>query len=139
MSSHREHLLQVVSNLREIADWIEANADLPMRLQFHNDQISLVVDSLDDLNAAARRLGSFEKNPSSMSLSDWYFGLRRGPLKNTDPIALDIVIDKSRCCKKVTRLRPVEEYECPVSILSDGNEGMATQAAESIDATGGAA
>lgn len=122
-----EQRTEFVAGLRELADFLEANPDLPMsslpHLTFwlpfrHDDQ-----GSEPDLRRWAAAFRTFEK-----SIESGYFHLKhffRG-------LKVVVTVNRDRVCRKVLKTVTREEWECPSSLLEDGGDSGAPPEAETV-------
>lgn len=109
----REQLLELAAGMRQAADWIEANADLPLRTSAV--QVQLRTNDREGMTAAAHAFGSFDKLGNKDSalaawdyiIAKWFGGFR-----------LQIHCDRGKICKRVKVLKEVDEWACDDSILA---------------------
>lgn len=112
------------AGLRELADWVDTNAELldeQQRLQPDSRMILFYATTPERLAEYVRLIGGGEKNGD-----DNYFTVTR----RFGPITLQAYTSRENVCRKVTRteMREVEvtEWECDDAILSHQAEAVAS-------------
>lgn len=113
----REKLMELAAGLREAADWIEANPDLPVSVG-HSNLISLRCETVEQMTVAAKALRTFDKNKY---LPEYYFSIER----MFRGARLVISGDHDKVCKKVTKLVEKTVWECPETLLAPEEELLA--------------
>jgi hypothetical protein len=102
---------KTIDGLREFADFLEANptAVLPSSGVTSYDCVGTPVEMVERVTALGGRWAKED---------DWkskYFGMER----RFGPAAYRVYAERSKVCKKVTKMVPVEVWECPDSLLSE--------------------
>ncbi len=110
--------LNLISGLREFADFLEAHSELPLEsvceLQIMMGYVPPPQTHEPNLRLWAKAFGTFQK-----TVSDYYFRVTRA----FGGLRVAIAVDRDRVCRKVRKKVEVETWECPASLL-EGNSDM---------------
>jgi hypothetical protein len=109
----REEMIELANGLREAADWLEANADLPPSV-WRSNSVHINCDTREEFQAVARALGTFDKHVQN-GLQDFEYTIER---KFSPTFGIQVAVSKGKICRKVRVMREVDAYECEDSILA---------------------